>query len=166
MTHDLFSDIHCLVKSTNDLKFKHAAEAWFLILYNVLYLCTIMPTYGYKRVIRSCKSRNTQNTKKNHCWQTLHRKENQNLSNANFTQNRGDSVISSDPQLATVMVIMLNIRCWVIFGYKPWKRKKDGILTTTRAIYQRSSETQIFIDSEPVYNAVEVITSTLTVGTQ
>ena len=46
------------------------------------------------------------------------------------------------------------------------KEDKNGILTTTRAIYQRSSETQIFIDGEPVYNAVEVITSTLTVGNQ
>lgn len=46
------------------------------------------------------------------------------------------------------------------------KEEKDGILTTTRAIYQQSSETQIFIDGELVYNAVEVITSTLTVGTQ
>lgn len=75
-------------------------------------------------------------------------------------------MISSDPQLATVMVIILNIRCLVIIGYKPWKRKKDGIITTTRAIYQRSSETHIFIDGELVYNAVGVITSTLTVGTQ
>ena len=122
------SDIHCFVKSTNDLEFKHAAEVWFLELYNILYIYTIMPcmpTYGNKRVTRNCKSRNRQNTKKtNNCWQTLHRKQNHNLSNANFTKNRGDSVISSDPQLATVMVIMLKIRCWVIFGYKLWKRGK------------------------------------------
>lgn len=126
-----------------------------------------MPPYGNKRVIGNCKSRNRQNTKKAIKFlQTLHRKQNQNLSNANFTKNRGDSEISSDPQLATVMVIILKIRCLVIIGYKPWKRKKDGIITTTRAIYQRSSETQIFIDGELVYNAIGVITSTLTVGTQ
>jgi len=36
-----------------------------------------MPCRLNKRVIRSCKSRNRQNTKKtNNCWQTLHRKQN------------------------------------------------------------------------------------------
>ena len=71
-----------------------------------------MPAYGNKRVIRSRKSRNRQNTKNtNNCWQTLHRKQNQQLSNANFTKNRSDSVISSDPELATVVVIMLRFRC-------------------------------------------------------
>lgn len=71
-----------------------------------------MPAYGNKRVIRNRKSRNRQNTKKDkELLATLYRKQNHKLSNANFTKNRGDSVISSDPQLATVMVIMLNIRC-------------------------------------------------------
>jgi hypothetical protein len=65
----------CLVKSTNDLKFKHAAEAWLSVLYNILYLCTIMPAYGNKRVIRICKSRNRQSTKKtNNCWKIFIRK--------------------------------------------------------------------------------------------
>ena len=69
-----------------------------------------MPAYGNKRAIRSCKTE--KNIKKtSNCWQTLHRKQNQNLSNANFTKNRDDSVISSDPQLATVMVIVLKMRC-------------------------------------------------------
>jgi len=49
----------------------------FSTLYNILYLSTIMPAYGNKRVIRSCKSRNRKNTKKtNNCWQTLRRKQN------------------------------------------------------------------------------------------
>ena len=109
-------------------KFKHVAEAWFLVFYNIIYLCTIMPPN--KRVTRSRKSRKRQ-TKKRQTIVCNHYTENtiKALATQTLLSTAATQMVRKAKQFwPTIDVFRVNhaisIRCWVIFSNKSGKKEK------------------------------------------